>query len=132
MGFKITNKELDLFFKYAEGSVAVLFLLIAIRCTEQGGQGQEMGILDKRAEALEKQIRWARNTIVNNERRFEKKHPSILARSPNTTFSQTLFLSISLGCMPRLGQLMTPKGSTRTTWRIFASSTHVAGLCWVK
>ena len=68
MEFKISNIEMQLFLRYAEGSVAGLFLLLAIRCAEQGGPGKEMGVLDARANTLEKQIRWARNTILNNEK----------------------------------------------------------------
>jgi len=74
MGFKLTNAEMDLFFKYSEGNLAILFMLIAIRCTEQGGPGKEMGILDKRCKTLEAQVRWARNTVINNMSRFGNKH----------------------------------------------------------
>lgn len=72
MGFKITNEELDLFFRHADDSVAMLFLLIALRCTERGGPGREMGIMDKRADTFEKQIRWARNTVLSKEKMYEK------------------------------------------------------------
>ena len=68
MGFKITNGELDLFLRYAEGNLAVFFLLIAIRCTEQGGPGKEMGILNKQCKTLDAQVRWARNTVLSKER----------------------------------------------------------------
>lgn len=73
MAGKLTNEELDLFFRYAEGSIAILFMLIAIRCAEQGRPGLEMGVVDPRANTLEKQVRWAKNSIINNEKRFTTK-----------------------------------------------------------
>ena len=109
MGFKITNEELDLFLKYAEGNVAILFLLIAIRCAEQGGPGREMGVLDKRANNLEKQVRWARNTILNNESRFEKKQPSLLARSPNIGLFTDAFLEYFSGVYAPIGAKNDPQ-----------------------
>lgn len=81
MGFKITNAELELFFKYSGGNTAILFMLIAIRATEQGGPGKEMGIMDKRANTLEKQIRWAKNTILSKEKQYKGTVP---ARHPVT------------------------------------------------
>lgn len=74
MAFKLTSKEINTFLNYSEGSTAVFFLLIAIRCAEQGGPQREMGILDKRANTFEKQVRWCRNTIINNVKRYEDKH----------------------------------------------------------
>lgn len=109
MGFKITNGELDLFLKYAEGNIAVLFLLVAIRCTEQGGPGREMGVLDKRANNLEKQVRWARNTILNNEKRFEKKHFDLLARNPNTGLFADAFLEYFSGVYAPVGAENDPR-----------------------
>lgn len=78
MGFSLTNAELDLMLQYSEGNTAVLFLLIAIRCTEQGPLGCEMGIMDKRSNTLEKQVQWARNTILSKEKQYKggtARHP---------------------------------------------------------
>mgnify|MGYP001577751705 CR=1 FL=1 len=100
---------MQLFLRYAEGSVAVLFLLLAIRCAEQGGPGKEMGVLDARANTLEKQIRWARNTILNNEKRFEKKAGKP-ARHPETSLFTDEYMEFFAGRWAPIGASNDPTG----------------------
>ena len=45
------------------------YLLIAIRKAENGRSGLEWGIMDKRANTLNKQAGWASATIVNHHKR---------------------------------------------------------------
>lgn len=69
----IDEHTLNLMLTAARGDVAVFFLLVALRRTENGGPGKEMGILDPRCTTLEEQIQWASNTIRNNVGRYEVK-----------------------------------------------------------
>lgn len=109
MGFKISNEELDLFLMYAEGNIAVLFLLIAIRMTEQGGPGREMGVLDKKANTLEKQVHWARNTILSKEKTYAGKEGG-RARHPTTGLFTDDFLVFFSGKYAPLGADNDPTG----------------------
>lgn len=45
------------------------YLLLAIRMSENGRQGLEFGIMDKRANTLDKQAGWASATIMNHHKR---------------------------------------------------------------
>ena len=45
------------------------YLLCAIRMAENGREGLEFGIMDKRADNLDKQAGWASATIINQHKR---------------------------------------------------------------
>lgn len=124
MGWKLTNKEIDLFLKYAEGNIAIFFLLIAIRCTEQGGPGKEMGILHKQCKTLEAQVRWAKNTILSKERMYSEANGK-LARSEITgLFTDDFLVFFSVKYAPVKGATNDPTGLNKnhlTNLRFFHS-----------
>ncbi len=46
------------------------YLLLAIRLSENGRQGREFGIMNPKANNLDKQAGWASATIMNHHKRF--------------------------------------------------------------
>ena len=50
----------------------LFIILLAIRKAENGGPGREMGIMNKKADNLDKQAGWAAATVVKNYARWIK------------------------------------------------------------
>ncbi len=68
----LTTRMFMLMLRESQGDVALLSGLVALRYTERGGPGREMGILSVSADTLEEQIHVAANTFRNNVKRYQK------------------------------------------------------------
>lgn len=113
----VVNEEmLRLFVAEARGDLAVFVLLWALRQTENGGPGKEMGILVPEANTLEEQIAWAGGTIRKNVVRYEKQFEKS-ARDSDGMFTDDFLKFFSNRYAPVEGATNDPTGLNRYHYR---------------
>jgi len=115
-------EELSVMFKEADGDLGVFLLLAALRKTENGSPGREMGILDKRATTFTDQVHWAGNTIRNNAWRAVHAVTTIKVRDPQTGLFTMAFMTYFSHIYAPIGAENDPRGLNKnhlhnlTTW----------------
>jgi len=89
--FKLTSQEITWMLKHSAGDTALLFGLIALRCTERGGPGREMGVLSVHTDGWEAQIKVAAHTF--NSKAFQFSGGSTFLHDSGTSLYSDDFLT---------------------------------------
>src|SRR5947207_844126 len=87
------SAEVDEFVRAARGDLAILLGLMAMRLTENGSQGRELGILDARANTFAKQCDFCATTYRHKETLAQSRVPEVIARDPTTGLYTEDFLT---------------------------------------
>jgi hypothetical protein len=103
----------------AHGDLAMYLALCALRRTENGGPGRQMGVMDPAADTFEKQVHWAVNTLRHYER-DALGLGTLTVRDPPTGFYTPAFLTYASHRYAPLGVANDPNN---------LNANHAGNLC---